>query len=41
MLLKTVFVRFYKSFNYDYLRKFNTGATEFPWESVDCQWYPS
>jgi predicted ATPase len=40
MRLKTVFVRFYKSFNYDYLRKFRPGAEQFPWELVDGQWYP-
>ena len=40
MRLKTVFVRFYKSFNYDYLRKFKATAAELPWETIDEQWYP-
>jgi hypothetical protein len=42
MFLKTVFVRFYKSFNYDYLRKFNVDVTRrYPWEFLDEQtWYP-
>ncbi len=40
MLLKTVFVRFYKSFNYDYLKKFHGKAKAQPWEKVDNMWYP-
>ena len=41
MILKTVFVRFYKSFNYDYLRKFDSHATtRLPWETLDGLWYP-
>jgi AAA15 family ATPase/GTPase len=40
MKLKTVFIRFYKSFNYDYLRKFHSHAHESPWEIIDNQWYP-
>ena len=40
MLLKSVFVRFYKSFNYDYLRKINSDAKKKPWEEIDQQFYP-
>jgi len=32
MLLAAVHVRFFKSFNYDYLRKSDTRITELPWE---------
>ena len=41
MWLSSVFVRFFKSFNYDYLRKYNTKVqrTE-PWESFEDMWYP-
>lgn len=40
MRLSGVFVRFYKSFNYDYLRKHRTGAESSPWELIDGLWYP-
>jgi predicted ATP-dependent endonuclease of OLD family len=40
MRLKTFFLRFYKSFNFDYLRKFHSQARPFPWETIDGQWYP-
>lgn len=40
MLLKTVFVRFYKSFNYDYLRKHHEGAHKSPWEMLGDAFYP-
>lgn len=41
MYLKNVYIRFYKSFNFDYLRKFNPKTTDhFPWESLDGMWYP-
>lgn len=40
MLLKTVFIRFYKSFNFDYLRKFHIEASPQPWEYIDGMWYP-
>lgn len=41
MKLKTVYVRFYKSFNFDYLRKFHPKAKQKPWEIVDGSlWYP-
>lgn len=40
MLLKTVFVRFYKSFNYDYLRKHHHSAKPQPWETLNGAFYP-
>ncbi|WP_204106128.1 MULTISPECIES: AAA family ATPase [Spirulina sp. CCY15215] len=44
MLLKKLFVRFYKSFNYDYLKKSSLEPSqEKPWEWVDLEktlWYP-
>ena len=40
MHLKSVYVRFYKSFNFDYLRKHHRGAQPDEWEQVDGQWYP-
>jgi predicted ATPase len=40
MRLKTVFIRFYKSFNYDYLRKFHAKAEGDPWEQFENHWYP-
>jgi predicted ATPase len=40
MLLKKVFVRFYKSFNFDYLRKYHARAERQPWEMLDDMWYP-
>lgn len=41
MLLRDVYVRFYKSFNFDYLRKTHPDAEPFPWEKTsDGYWYP-
>lgn len=41
MRLRDVYVRFYKSFNFDYLRKSHPGATPFPWEQTEEGfWYP-
>ncbi len=41
MFLKHVFIRFYKSFNFDYLRKFDVNVSRRePWEAVDDLWYP-
>lgn len=42
MILASVFVRFYKSFNFDYLRKFNPNVIPRPWENVGetSLWYP-
>ena len=38
--LKRVYVRFYKSFNFDYERKANTDAKPMPWEHTDAGWFP-
>jgi predicted ATP-dependent endonuclease of OLD family len=41
MRLKSVFVRFYKSFNYDYLRKIKADTVDRkPWEFINGQFYP-
>lgn len=40
MQLKSVFVRFYKSFNYDYDRKIKRGVTPKPWEFIGSNFYP-
>ena len=41
MHLKNIYVRFYKSFNFDYLRKYDTQVeTKYDWENIDDQWYP-
>ncbi len=41
MYLRNVFVRFYKSFNFDYLRKYDPKVeTKHEWEMVDHLWYP-
>ena len=42
MILANVYVRFYKSFNFDYLRKFNPNVIPRPWENVGETelWYP-
>ena len=41
MHLKNVFVRFYKSFNFDYLRKYDQKVQlEYAWEKADALWYP-
>jgi len=41
MLLRAVYIRFYKSFNFDYLRKHDRKATtEYPWERADELLYP-
>lgn len=42
MYLKAVFIRFYKSFNFDYLRKYDAKVrTHQDWENVDgTLWYP-
>jgi energy-coupling factor transporter ATP-binding protein EcfA2 len=41
MRLTTLHVRFFKAFNYDYLRKFHKGAEPLPWELMeDDSWYP-
>lgn len=40
MRLVRIYVRFYKSFNYDYERKFAASSAADPWESIDDSWYP-
>lgn len=40
MRLTKAFVRFYKSFNYDYERKFGRTSKPDNWEQVDNAWYP-
>ena len=40
MYLKTVFIRFYKSFNDDFLRKNDDRVTPKPWEKIDDAFYP-
>jgi len=41
MLIKTLYVRFYKSFNYDYLRKSDPNAVPDPWDLLDDElFYP-
>lgn len=40
MYLKTVLVRFFKSFNYDFLRKHHPNAKPDPWELIDGAWFP-
>lgn len=41
MLLKTIYVRFYKSFNFDYLRKSHPKSEPQPWEqTAKDHWYP-
>lgn len=40
MILKTIFIRFYKSFNFDYLRKHHKDSKPQKWEYIDEMWYP-
>ncbi len=40
MKLARLDVRFFRSFNYDYERKFRVGATPEAWEDVAQGWYP-
>ena len=40
MRLKTVYIRFYKSFNYDYLRKNHPDATPDPWDLIESKFFP-
>jgi hypothetical protein len=41
MKLATLHVRFYKAFNFDYLRKFDGKSEALPWERLDAgPWYP-
>jgi predicted ATPase len=40
MRLTKLYVRFYKSFNYDYERKFGRTSEPDPWEFIGEAWYP-
>lgn len=40
MYLKAVLVRFFKSFNFDYLRKNHPEAKPSPWEHIGEAWFP-
>lgn len=40
MRLSKVYVRFFRSFNYDFARKMHPGATPQPWEMIDGTWFP-
>lgn len=40
MRLQRLYVRFYKSFNYDYERKAHPGAKAYAWEMTEQGWYP-
>lgn len=40
MYIKTVLIRFFKSFNYDFLRKHHPSAQHDPWELIDGAWFP-
>lgn len=40
MRLKTVFIRFYKSFNFDYLQQINEKAKRQPWDDINGNFYP-
>jgi predicted ATPase len=40
MRLDRVYVRFYKSFNYDFERRAKTGAARHEWEMTDAGWFP-
>ncbi len=41
MRVTVVLVRFYRAFNYDYLRKYHDKANSLPWETLDDgSWYP-
>jgi predicted ATPase len=40
MYLKAVLIRFFKSFNYDFLRKHHPVAAQQPWELIDGAWFP-
>lgn len=40
MRLTKVYIRFYKSFNFDYERKFGRTSEPDPWEFIGQAWYP-
>lgn len=40
MRISTVYVRFYRAFNFDYLRKHHPGSQPHPWDTYDGLFYP-
>jgi predicted ATPase len=40
MRLTKLYLRFFRSFNFDYERKANASATPKPWEELDGAWFP-
>ena len=40
MRLKTVFIRFYKSFNFNYLLQITGKEKRHPWDDIDEKFYP-
>ncbi|MBX8463693.1 AAA family ATPase [Deinococcus sp. RIT780] len=40
MKLETLYIRFFRSFNYDYLRKGHVGSNPDPWDTFNGQFYP-
>jgi hypothetical protein len=40
MRLKSVYARFYKSFNFDYLRKYHKNSVPKPWDDMNGKFYP-
>lgn len=40
MHLKAVLIRFFRSYNYEYLRKHNQKTKKLPWEMIDETWFP-
>ncbi|GIG39366.1 AAA family ATPase [Cellulomonas phragmiteti] len=40
MKFERIYVRFFRSFNFDYERKAHRGAREAPWERTELGWYP-
>jgi hypothetical protein len=40
MRITTLYVRFYRSFNFDFVRKANPEAGRLSWEEVDGSWFP-
>lgn len=40
MRIRTLYVRFYRSFNFDFVRKANPKAQRVVWEEVDAAWFP-
>jgi hypothetical protein len=40
MKIKTLYVRFYRSFNFDFVRKARPNAERLSWEEIDGAWFP-